>query len=427
MAESIRPIGYIRVSSEEQADTGVSLQDQTRRIHAYAIAKGWGQPRIIRDEGKSAKDLKRSGLTGLRTQLGAGTFNAVIVAKLDRLTRRVRDLWTLLDEFHRHGVSLVSVEETVDATTAGGRMILNMLGSVAQWESEVDSERTRRGLQEVRRQGYHVGGQPPRGYRLVPSGERTRIVVDAKQQGYVLKVFETYAAGYGLWGTSKRMGGGISAWSVRRMLRNGLYAGQVNGHYDKGLRLVPEDLYRQVQTLLKARHRGGPHGQPPKYALTSLGRCAGCGRAMVITVGPKGQRFYECQGYAYRGRSVCPGSRRSVPLARVEEAVIKAVIKALSSPTTQRLVMGESVRRGSLKPNTRIPRHVWTTFCKRLAPLWAKRLQGNPNLLRTLVLGLNGERVQFTPTEDGLRFEGTLRGDVLLQANNMRHGTVVRQ
>ena len=145
--------GYVRVSTEEQAREGVSLAAQEAKIQAYCVVKDWGLVEIIRDEGQSAKDLKRPGITRLLGLVEARQVGAVVVYKLDRLTRRVRDLDNLVELFHHKAVALVSLQESLDATTATGRLMMNLLASVAQFEREAIGERTSVAMQHLKALG----------------------------------------------------------------------------------------------------------------------------------------------------------------------------------------------------------------------------------------------------------------------------------
>ena len=115
---STRAMGYVRVSTDDQAREGVSLEVQEARIGAYCAAKGWQLVSVIRDEGKSAKDLKRPGLQQVLTALPKRQrcFDALVVVKLDRLTRSVRDLGNLMEAFKRARVGFTSIQESVSAT-----------------------------------------------------------------------------------------------------------------------------------------------------------------------------------------------------------------------------------------------------------------------------------------------------------------------
>jgi site-specific DNA recombinase len=105
----MKTIGYVRVSSDKQADRGVSLEAQAEKIRAMAVVHNAELLDIIVDGGESAKSLNRPGMERLLALVDAGEVQTVIIAKLDRLTRSVKDLCTLLERFTKRGVALVSV------------------------------------------------------------------------------------------------------------------------------------------------------------------------------------------------------------------------------------------------------------------------------------------------------------------------------
>ena len=153
-----RVIGYVRVSTEEQATVGVSIDAQIAKIKGYSALYDLELVDIIVDAGQSAKTLNREGLQQALKLLDGGQADALIVVKLDRLTRSVKDLGVLLDNYFGDRFSLMSVSEQVDTRTAGGRLVLNVLMSVAQWEREAISERTKTALTHKKEQGEHCGG-----------------------------------------------------------------------------------------------------------------------------------------------------------------------------------------------------------------------------------------------------------------------------
>ena len=132
----MRAIGYIRVSTDKQADKGLSLDAQSEKIRAMAVVHGTELADVIVDAGESAKNLDRPGMERILDLVRGGEVDTVIVAKLDRLTRSVRDLADLLEVFQRKGVSLVSVAESLDTGSAAGRLVLNIMVTVSQWERE---------------------------------------------------------------------------------------------------------------------------------------------------------------------------------------------------------------------------------------------------------------------------------------------------
>jgi site-specific DNA recombinase len=152
--------GYVRVSTEDQAREGVSLEAQIERIRAFAVATGRELAEIVSDAGLSAKSLERPGLAKVLAGVETREVGAVIVLKLDRLTRSVRDLADLLEMFEEAGTALVSCQESLDTGTASGRLMLHLLASVSQWEREAISERTAFALGHKRRSGKAYGRVP---------------------------------------------------------------------------------------------------------------------------------------------------------------------------------------------------------------------------------------------------------------------------
>jgi len=167
----IRAIGYVRVSTEEQAREGISIQAQEERITALATAKGWDLVKIIPDAGYSGKNLNRPGAKALLDICRKTEADVVIVYKVDRITRKQKDLWYLLEEiFEANRVGFVSVTEAFDTTTAAGKAFLGMLGTFAQLERDLVSERTREALSHKRAKGEWVGRMPT-GFKMNDDGK----------------------------------------------------------------------------------------------------------------------------------------------------------------------------------------------------------------------------------------------------------------
>jgi site-specific DNA recombinase len=169
-AHIINAIGYVRVSTEEQAREGVSITAQEERITALATAKGWNLVKIIRDAGYSGKNLNRPGAESLIGICRKAEVDVVIVFKVDRLTRKQKYLWYLLEDvFYKNQVGFVSVTESFDSTTAAGTAFLGMIGVFAQLERDLVSERTREALNHKRAKGEWVG-RTPTGFRINGEG-----------------------------------------------------------------------------------------------------------------------------------------------------------------------------------------------------------------------------------------------------------------
>jgi site-specific DNA recombinase len=181
----MKAIGYVRVSTDKQAEAGVSLEAQAGKIRAMAAVHSAELLDVIVDGGESAKSLQRPGMERLLALVDSREVQAVIVAKLDRLTRSVRDLCELLERFERRGVALISVAESLDTSSAAGRLVLNIMTAVSQWEREAIGERTRDALSHKRSNGERVGNIAY-GYRL--SGDGTHLEPDEAEHAVVVRI-----------------------------------------------------------------------------------------------------------------------------------------------------------------------------------------------------------------------------------------------
>jgi DNA invertase Pin-like site-specific DNA recombinase len=183
----MRVIGYVRVSTDEQASHGVSLAAQAEKVRGYCSLYELELVALVEDAGASAKSLERPGLAQALRAIDRGDAQGLVVAKLDRLTRSVIDIGELVDKYfsERAGCSLFSVADAIDMRTAAGRMVLNILVSVSQWEREAIGERTRDALRHKRSVGA-VYGPVPLGYnavdgRLVEAENEMRAVAEVRR------------------------------------------------------------------------------------------------------------------------------------------------------------------------------------------------------------------------------------------------------
>lgn len=183
-----RAIGYIRVSTEKQADHGVSLEAQKKKIEAYASLYDLELVDLVIEQA-SAKSLDRSGLSSVLDRLQAGEASAVIVTKLDRLTRSVADLGRLVTRYFKGDKALLSVSEQIDTRSAAGRLVLNVLGSVSQWEREAIGERTSAAMQHMKAEGRFTGNAPY-GWEVGADGQ----LVESEAEQRVLRLVSQYRA-----------------------------------------------------------------------------------------------------------------------------------------------------------------------------------------------------------------------------------------
>jgi site-specific DNA recombinase len=193
-----RTVAYIRVSTDKQAEHGVSLEAQRAKVEAYASLYDLELVAVLVDAGVSAKTLNRPALSEALSMLRTKKADALLVAKLDRLTRSVRDIGTLVERYFARetGPALMSVADQIDTRSASGRLVLNVLTSVAQWEREATGERTSAALAHKRSLGEYTGGAAPYGWRLSADGVHLE-PCDSEQQT-IAAARELRAAGLSL-------------------------------------------------------------------------------------------------------------------------------------------------------------------------------------------------------------------------------------
>lgn len=170
----MRVLGYVRVSTDEQTSSGAGLQAQREALVAECTRRGWHLVGVIADEGYSAKDMRRPGVQEAIRVLEAGEANALVVSKLDRLSRSMVDFSALMARAQKRGWALVALD-CVDTTSPSGEAMANMLAMFAQFERRLISQRTRDALAIKKAQGVRLG-RP----RTLPDGVRRRIVRERK-------------------------------------------------------------------------------------------------------------------------------------------------------------------------------------------------------------------------------------------------------
>lgn len=177
----MKAAAYIRVSTEEQLK-GFGLDVQRERIHYYAKFRGITIKKWYVDSGISAKTTQRPGLQQMILDIQKKKYDALIVYKLDRLSRSLRDLLNLLeDSLNPYKCEFISVTEQFDTSVPQGKLMVQLLGSFAEFERNLIVERTWNGKLVKAQQGGYTGGEPPYGFKaegkkLVPDPEKLTLV-----------------------------------------------------------------------------------------------------------------------------------------------------------------------------------------------------------------------------------------------------------
>ena len=175
-------IGYIRVSTEDQAREGISLDNQESKVRTYAALHGLDLVDVIEDAGVSGKSLQRPGFARMVGILDAGEAQAVIAYKLDRISRKTIDLLTILEGWDKRGIAFHCIQDRIDTTTAAGKFLLTILSAMAQMERDLISERTTDALSYKKKNGEWLGNIPF-GYRL----NEGRLIENPEEQATIRK------------------------------------------------------------------------------------------------------------------------------------------------------------------------------------------------------------------------------------------------
>lgn len=176
-------LGYLRVSTSEQADSGAGLEAQRRSILSEAERRGWGEAdvRFIEDAGFSGKDTRRPGLRLALEVLKRGEASGLVVAKMDRLSRSLLDFTSIMAEAQRQGWALIALDCPVDPSTPTGEAMASILATFSQLERRLIGQRTREALAVKRSEGVKLGR--PRILR----DEIVERIVDERARGQTLR------------------------------------------------------------------------------------------------------------------------------------------------------------------------------------------------------------------------------------------------
>lgn len=291
MKSKIKVAIYVRVSTQEQAKEGYSIQEQIERLTKYCEAMGWEVYKVYTDPGYSGADTNRPGLQAMIKDIRRGRINKVVVYKLDRLSRSQKDTLELIeDEFLKTGVDFVSMNENFDTSTPFGRAIVGILAVFAQLEREQIKERMNMGKEARAKEGKWNGGHhAPIGYDYIDGD----LVINNFEAMQVLEAFDLLSKGFSPYKIAdilndkgyKNKNGEWNPKSVRRVLTSKIYIGYLKwGQVWREAQqepIVSNEMYEEAQRILQLRSEEHEYHQRRKgKATTYLGGyvyCAKCG------------------------------------------------------------------------------------------------------------------------------------------------------
>lgn len=293
---------YVRVSTDNQLEN-YSIEEQIDRLNSFCKARDIHIVKFYTDGGYSGGSMDRPALQQMLADIDAGLIDAVIVYKLDRLSRSQKDTLTLIeDRFLANHVDFISVNENFDTLSPFGRAMIGMLSVFAQLEKDQITERFTMGRIGRAKKGYfHGGGNAPTGYDYIDGN----LIVNEYEALQVQDLYQYYLKGHTIhdcWrymqqNYTTKYGGWNSETVVRNVLKNEVYTGKIKfkgmTYPGKHTPLISEETFAQVQYLLKGSSRAAKaHTRSPFQAGTLLSGLLYCGKCGARFHGEHGN--YSC-------------------------------------------------------------------------------------------------------------------------------------
>lgn len=340
---------YCRVSTDEQAtDAHYSLANQEQKARDYAKGKGWQVAAVVKDVA-SGKDANRDGYQQLLAAIKNQSIDGVVVYRLDRLSRNVRDIYDFLYKIQSIEIGFISLSEGFDTTTAMGRAMLGVAAVFAQLTREMIAENVRDGLMRRAQAGFYNGNKHgPYGYHY--DKKSGMLVVVPEEAEVVRRIFELYARRK--WGqlkiaellnqefTPTREGGNWDKFKVRNIVKNPTYTGLITWHGEeypgKHEAIIDEDLFATARELMGNRKTEAPRTQQTEHLISGLAECGLCGKRLKVHFGAAKKdgtrhRFYKHNLDAKRNS--CKGFYKSAE--KLESVVVDEITKAAGSHLVQ--------------------------------------------------------------------------------------------
>jgi site-specific DNA recombinase len=361
---------YIRVSTEDQVKEGYSLEVQREYLESFAKREGYEIFKVYSDDGISAYSTRREALQQLLKDGKQQKFELVLVYKIDRFSRNLKDLLTLVDELSSYGIGFKSATEPFDSTTSAGKLMFQQLGSFAEFERNRISERVFPGMVKGVQQGRWQGARfSPFGYTYNKAEKLLKI--EKREADIVKLIYTMYLAGKSTQDIASylnkkkyqtRTGKQFYNKFICDILKNRIYTGKIvwnKKHYDKNQKtkkhykyikndpskiiiahgkhtpIIDEQDFEEVQKLLAVKKkRWRPRAKNQEYLLAGLLSCAKCSHKYhgVSSISNhrtnKKKRWYRCSG-PYVSRVRC--TNRAVKAEDVEPEATKIVAQLVEN------------------------------------------------------------------------------------------------
>ncbi len=351
---------YCRVSTQEQAEEGYSLEEQQRLIREYCVNHHMEVVKVYQDAGISGKDIRhRPAMQQLLEDASQKEFDLVMSWKINRISRKLSDAIKIVETLEKYGISYQSYSEPFESSTPAGKMQFQMMALVGEFERNTIAQNVKMGMRAKAMSGEWCGGIPPFGYHWVAvegteshGRRKSRLEVVEREAEAVRLIFQLYASGKGYKaivgrinkdGYRTKQDNAFSVAQIKTILTNPVYIGKVR--YDvrrdwnekrrnhinpnpiivdgKHEAILSEELWEQVQFMISQKSGKPARIYDGEYPLTGILKCPECGAGMVIsrttnrTKDGSKRRFtyYACGNWKNKGTTVCHSN-----MVRVEKA-----------------------------------------------------------------------------------------------------------
>lgn len=365
---------YCRVSTVEQAEEGYSVDEQRRRCIEYCEKEGHEVFKVYEDRGISGKNISgRPGLKDLLKDANDKKFDLMVLWKLNRVSRRLIDILNIVDTLDKNNIAFRSLTENFETETPAGKLQLNIMGAIGEFERGTIAENVKMGMIARAREGK--------------KRNETKLVINEKEAMTVRRIFELYSEGHGYKATVNRVnkeghrskrGNAFSTASIKEILKNPVYIGKirynvrqdwnekrrkninpnlilVDGEHEA---IIDNETWEKVQIILKDRSKTHNRVYDSEFPLTGLLKCPVCGASMTISRSYHKRKdgtkvvseYYVCGNWKNKGTAVC--NSNSVRAEVVDEVVINKLVDTVNNePLLKKVISNVNQNRSSkLKP-----------------------------------------------------------------------------
>lgn len=371
---------YCRVSTTEQAEEGYSIDEQNIKIREYCEREGHEIYNLYEDRGISGKNItNRPGIKQLLQDATENKFDLVIVWKLNRISRKLLDILNIVELLNKHNIAFRSLTENFETETPSGKLQLNIMGAIGEFERETIAENVKMGLLARAKEGRWNGGVVL-GYDLVELNnegkkrKNTVLKINEKEANTVRRIFELYSQGHGYKAVVNRINkeghktkrnGEFAVSTVKEILQNPVYIGKIrynvrqdwskkrrnninaNPILSDGIHepIIDVETWNKVQVILKERSKKHNKVYDCEFPLTGILKCPVCGAGMTINRSTAKRKdgtrrineYYSCGNWKNKGTAVCNSNSIRVEVA--DEYVLNKIMEVINDETILKKVV----------------------------------------------------------------------------------------